>query len=127
MGSEFEYCFDDAILPSTYLLSKQFSNQIWRRNIDDTLPYFDLSNVNIRTTVICNNWLHSYNNHHVNDVGNILSDIPRWENDDMIYFCISQFIIIESKWSEFIVHWRGFLCMDEDSPIILNPSILIFY
>ena len=44
-----------------------------------------------------------------------------WENNTVVYFCVSRHIIIESNWAVFQRCWKNFLFMS-DGPILLGKK-----
>jgi hypothetical protein len=120
--SAYRDCFEGSVLNETYVLSKEMAIQEWNTIVEERLQtkyeHILINEENI-TSMNVENWLNSYNDESVKEVETMLLDI-HWENKDSIYFCISKYLIIKAKWDEFKKYWRNFLCIDDDSPFLIN-------
>ena len=126
LESEFAWCFEGENPQQTFMLSSDESKKLWAEKIDpNNFHYFKLGNeawVTQTDTQLATNWVDSYNDDQLEDTTNALNAVEECKEDDIIYFCLNGSYIIESNWAEFKKHWRCFLCIYDDCPIVLHAS-----
>ena len=126
--------FEATTSDKTYLLSKTKSSEIWDKFIDnEAKSYFQLNNQNwiikSKNTVL-GKWLEDFNKGDRESVKNVLDKKLYWENEDVVYYCISKYLIIESSWYEFKELWMSFLACEDDCPILINkmkPDLALIF
>lgn len=117
-------CFDTVPPATVFLLDNPTAEAIWSEEIDaDSASYFSLPDdswlVN-GTRKIIGRWLESFNVEDVTEISSLLSATTQWPDDCMVRFCVNNKTILTTTWSVFLMQWHGFLCAEDDSPILVR-------
>lgn len=119
--------FGDFQTDNIFLLSKEESNKVWSKYIDvKASSYYKLDDNNwvIRSNrQIIGKWIEDFNQDRIENVGSILNESFFWKDDDIVWFCISKALIIETSWHKFKKKWINFIQCEDDCPIIINSNI----
>src|SRR5689334_14115903 len=96
------------------LLSVEDAKVIWHSRIEKgkVYSYFRLPDNNWLVTsqrTILGKWIDDFNDDISAGITRILDENVAWQNDHVIWFCIDDNTIIESKWHDFKLHWINFL------------------
>lgn len=110
----FKDVFKDVDIKHTYLKNIEHSNLFWN----------ELELETFREDNICKyiiNWINYFNNNNPKSFAELLEkELKQWDKKDIVYFCVSRSIIIETIWEEFLLYWSLFLEFDDDSPFVIN-------
>lgn len=124
--SDYSEEFIDIESESLLLLTKNDALDIWTSYIDEhAASYFQLQDENWVIQGRQENlgrWLEAYNDENSSIVENKLNEVIPWENESIVWFCISKALIIETSWKEFKKLWIHFLECEDDCPIIISKN-----
>lgn len=122
--SSFSEEFEDTDSSGIIALDKSSSLRIWNTHIDNAASsYFNLQQGNwiVKSNKsVIGKWISDFNSNESENIQSLLDTCVDWNNDDLIYFCISKFIIIKTNWLKFKELWINFITCEEDCPIIIN-------
>jgi hypothetical protein len=111
----FKDIFKDVDIKHTCLKNIEYSNLFWNEFKLESFREGKLcNNVNI-------NWVDYINNNDPELFAKLLGkELKEWDKKEIVYFCVSRSIIIETIWEEFLLYWNFFLEFDDDSPFVFN-------
>ena len=124
--TDFAMYFEDLDEVKVCLLDRDESYEKWKKYLGTTnASYFKLEDnhwlVNTNPT-FSERWIDDFNNETINSVKAYLDMEVSWEDQSMVYFCISKYLIIETTWSFFKNNWMNFIECEDDCPIVYNEK-----
>lgn len=109
-----------------FLLPENESIMKWWQLIDEnSSSYFDLNDNNwiiSSKKIKVGLWMDPFNSNTPKDIEMLLQNSFKWDLDSQVFFCINRTCILEATWKGFTKNWIMFLQLEDDCPIILNPS-----
>jgi hypothetical protein len=128
LESEYSDEFENLTSDSVVLLTDESAEEIWSLYIGSDVPSYmrlpDHNWVISSQQVFIGNWLRVLDTDEGKCVTNILNSEIVWDDDDIVWFCISKYRILESSWSVFKNYWRCYIYCDDDCPIVVNKRFI---
>lgn len=124
--SQYSEEFDGEYNIEVSVLSKEEAILVWNMYIDSkAASFFNLPDNNwiiASSRYSLGDWLKEFNSSKNDNVKSALSSEVQWNDGDIIWYCISKFLVLESTWKTFKDNWINFLSCEDDCPIIINKN-----
>ena len=104
-------------------LTKEFSNEIWEKFIDNKVNHYALikKKINLATDLVIDDcgWGEEYKE---NNTQKYLMNHIKWNINSKIIFFWNKDYAVETEWNIFLKYWTDFCYSSDDSNIIINPN-----
>ncbi|MCG9962786.1 DUF2947 family protein [Shewanella cutis] len=118
--------FDDVPANTVFVYERSCGEALWEDVIGKkSTSYFSLPDDNwvvSKESRKIGEWIEAYNNDENKIVGDILQRELDWGFDTKVRFFGKKSVVLETSWKSFLLHWDGFLALEDDCPILVKDG-----
>ncbi len=115
--------FDQTSHTAIHLLKEKIAQAEWQCVFGPSSTcFFDLADDHWlcqQAAVQIGRWIEDYNNDNIQPVQQMLSRCVNWPDHIHVWFCLHHRLIFQTRWNVFRQHWKDFLSVADDCPILL--------